>query len=77
MNWGGRIFLHGIIMAALLGLIYFFTLGLETLKAFLLSPGLHAIIVAIILNVVAIIFNFRAVKSMGRGRRIPFHKGIL
>jgi len=62
-KFGARVFLHGVILATLFGLTYLFTWDVATIKAFLKSPGLHALIGAIILNVVALILNFRSVVS--------------
>lgn len=63
LRLGSRTFLHGVILATLLGLIYLFTWQVEIIKAFLKSPGFHAILGAIVLNIIALIINFRVVKS--------------
>lgn len=62
-RFGARIFLHGVILATLFGLIHLFTWDVATIKAFLKSPGLHAIIGAIALNVLALLLNFRSVET--------------
>jgi hypothetical protein len=63
LRLGSRTFLHGVILATLFGLIYLFTWNSEIIRAFLGSPGLHAIVGAVVLNIIALILNFRAVKS--------------
>lgn len=63
LRYGGRLYLLGALKAALLGLIYFFILDKEIIVAFLGSPGLHAVIGAIILNVIALILSYRAVSA--------------
>jgi hypothetical protein len=63
LQLGSRSFLHGVILATLFGLIYLFTWDVEVIKTFLKSPGLHAIIGAIVLNVIALVLVFRIVKS--------------
>jgi hypothetical protein len=63
LRYGGRIFMLGAIKASLLGLIYFFILDKEIIVAFLGSPGLHAVIGAIILNIIALVLSYRAVSA--------------
>ncbi len=62
MKLGGRMFMHGVIIGSVFGLIYLFTLETAIIKNFLASPGLHALITGIVLNIVALILNFRAAK---------------
>jgi hypothetical protein len=62
-KFGSRVFMHGVILATLLGLVYLFTLDSKLILAFLKSPGLHAVIGAIVLNIVALILNFQSVKD--------------
>ena len=50
-----RLFLLGVIKATALAIIYLFTLKGIILKAFLVSPGVHAILAAILLNIAAAI----------------------
>lgn len=59
--FGGRTYMLGVIMAVLLGLIYLFTLDISIIKALVSSPGLHAIIGAIVLNIIAIYVVYRAI----------------
>jgi hypothetical protein len=65
LKLGSRSFLHGVILATLFGLIYLFTWDVEIIKAFLGSPGLHAVLGAIVLNIIALIMVFRLSK-LGR-----------
>ena len=60
---GGRMFMHGVIIGSILGLVYLFTLDSEIIRDFLASPGLHALITGIVLNIIALFFNFQASKS--------------
>ena len=63
MKLGGRMFMHGVIIGSILGLIYLFTLESKIIRDFLASPGLHALLLGIVLNIIALILNFRAAKS--------------
>jgi len=60
---GGKIFVHGVIVGVLLGLIYIFTLDSEIIGKLLRSPALHALIAALMLNIIALILVFKAVSS--------------
>jgi len=60
LAFGGRIFMLGVIKAAVFGTVYLFTLDKPIFTAFLASPGLHAILSAIILNVVAVFLIYKA-----------------
>ena len=62
-KFGARIFLHGVILATLLGLIYLFTWETGVIMAFLKSPGLHALVGAVVLNAIALILNFRSLRA--------------
>lgn len=60
LRFGGRMYMLGVIKAAILGLIYIFTLDVRIIEKFVTSPGLHAIIGAAVLNVIAIYVVYRA-----------------
>ncbi len=60
LTFGGRMYMLGVIKAAILGLIYFFTLDGPIFRAFAMSPGLHAIIGAAVLNIIAVYVVYRA-----------------
>jgi len=68
MKFGVRMFLLGVIKATVLAIIYLFTLEGIIFKAFLVSPGLHAILAAILLNIVAAILLVKAPGSERPGR---------
>jgi hypothetical protein len=63
LKFGGRMFMMGISAAAIMALIYLITLDSVTLKSFLLSPGLHAIIFAVVLNIIALVLTFKTSSS--------------
>jgi len=63
LTFGGRMYMLGVIKAALLGLIYIFTLDSPILTKFAVSPGIHAIIGAIVLNIIAIYVVYRALSE--------------
>ncbi len=60
LTFGGRMYMLGVINAALLGLIYIFTLDSPILSKFAASPGIHAIIGAAVLNIIAVYVVYRA-----------------
>lgn len=63
LRFGGRIYMLGVVKATVLGLIYLFTLDSGVLNGFLRSPGVHAILGAIVLNIIALAFTYTAVTS--------------
>ncbi|MFH1700564.1 MAG: hypothetical protein ABIE07_08255 [Candidatus Zixiibacteriota bacterium] len=65
--YGRRIFMIGMIKATILAAIYLLVIDRNILMAFLSSPGLHVLLTAIVLNIAAIIINYR-VSSVEKGR---------
>lgn len=63
LTFGGRVFLLAVLKATILALIYLFTLEKTVFNRFLLSPGLHAILGAIVINIAAVIITMRGTKS--------------
>jgi len=63
LTFGGRIYMLGIIKAAVFGVIYIFTLDRPIFDAFLRSPGLHAILGAIVMNMFAVYVLYRALRE--------------
>ncbi|MFH1699087.1 MAG: hypothetical protein ABIE07_00755 [Candidatus Zixiibacteriota bacterium] len=57
--YGRRIFMIGMIKAAILATIYLLVIDWDILIGFLSSPGLHVLLMAIAVNIVAIIINYR------------------
>ncbi|MEE9442307.1 MAG: hypothetical protein V3V99_06525 [candidate division Zixibacteria bacterium] len=57
--YGRRIFMIGMIKAAILATIYLLVIDRDILIRFLSSPGLHVLLTAIVVNIVAIIINYR------------------
>jgi hypothetical protein len=60
LTFGGRMYMLGVIKAAILGLIYIFTLDSPIFSKFVVSPGIHAIIGAAVLNIIAVYVVYRA-----------------
>jgi hypothetical protein len=63
LRFGSRIFMLGVVVAAVLGLVYLLVIDRMVLNRFLLSPGLHAIVAAIIFNIAAIFLIHKGMKS--------------
>lgn len=63
LKLGARLFMMMIMTAAVFALIYLFTLQNSILTVFLASPGIHAILTAIILNMIAAYFAQRAAQA--------------
>jgi len=63
LAFGGRVFLLAVLKATILALIYLFTLDKAVFNRFLLSPGLHAILGAIVINIIAVLVTIKAVKA--------------
>jgi len=68
-RFGARIYLLGVIKAALFGLIYLFTIDTKILMEFLGSPGLHALLAGIIVNIGALIVLFKGLKNKTKTRQ--------
>jgi hypothetical protein len=60
LTFGGRMYMLGVIKAAVFGIIYLFTLDEPIFHKFMLSPGVHAIIGAAVLNIIAVYVVYRA-----------------
>jgi len=60
LDWGGKVFIVAAVKAAGLSLVYLWLIDREVLVRFLGSPGLHAILTAIVLNIAAVILTLRA-----------------
>lgn len=65
--YGRRIFMIGMIKATILATIYLFVIDWDILMGFLSSPGLHTLLTAIVVNIAAIIVNYR-VSSVEKNR---------
>ncbi|MCP4569747.1 MAG: hypothetical protein GY841_19375, partial [FCB group bacterium] len=68
--FGGRVFLMSITTAAVLAIIYLFVIDRQLLNRFLLSPGLHAILGAIVINIVIAVLVYRSINSKSPKRLV-------
>lgn len=63
LTFGGRVFLLAVLKATLLAAVYLFTLDRGIFNRFLLSPGLHAILGAIVINIIAVLITLKGAKA--------------
>ena len=63
LRFGSRIFMLGVLSAAIMGLVYLLVIERTVLNRFLLSPGLHAVGAAIVFNIAAIVLIHKGMKS--------------
>lgn len=63
LSFGGRIFILAVLKSSILGLIYLFLLDRLILAKFLHSPGLHVILTAIVLNIIAVVTTYKSSTS--------------
>jgi hypothetical protein len=60
LRFGGRVYLLGVIKAAVFAVVYLLLIDGQIFKEFLGSPGLHAILGAIVMNIIAAFLVFRS-----------------
>lgn len=76
LKFGRRVFLIGVIKSSLLGIIYLFTLENAILDGLLRSPGIHAIALGIVLNII-VVFLVQRTKTSTAPKRLVVSSSIL
>ncbi len=63
LRFGARVYFLGVIKAAVFAIIYLFMIDGQVFRGFLNSPGLHAVLGGIVLNIVAATLVYRGIQS--------------